>query len=657
MAIESVMMMNVVGKIDYVDRFAKDIFLFNDVQIVDAMNEIDTGRFTLPVCEKNIGELLGFAQLVSGDSMMDEKIFVQKLQKLNELYDNKLTLNMEMLTKKEFDLATILEKSNGFEQYLDIEFGNLNAKKTQLAETEISIVAYDYLKEIDARMEDLNNMEYFTYTIGSVSKDNAARLKSIYNTVTSLVFHIGDKKNEEVFMIMSPKDFEVETNRILQALNFKLIEGYNDTYVKTPNEILTDLNLKKVQLEQEISESESVLEKHRRENLAEANEAFNVLTLYANLNIIKKFMAFSDDNFYFSGWVSKKDKSKIEAIAAKYEDMILMFVEPDLNNKANKPPTKMKNNWLFKPFESLVKMYGVPAYNELDPTPFLSITYLFCFGFMFGDVGQGIVLLLAGIILGRRGIDLGRVLVRMACSSVIFGFIYGSIFGNETLLPTLWIKPFDNINTILLTAVILGVVMLFIAYVYSIINKLRQKDIKEGVFGKNGIAGFVLYISILLAALCGTNIIPGGAPFVPFLVVLCVILIVLVLLREPISNALAKRQLYDTSAGDYYVESGFELFEMLLAMLSNTLSFIRVGAFALTHVGLFLAFETLARMVGGGIGGIFVLILGNVLVIVLEGLIDFIQCLRLQFYELFSKYYTGSGEEFIPLNSESNTII
>ncbi|MEG0495893.1 MAG: V-type ATPase 116kDa subunit family protein, partial [Eubacterium sp.] len=195
------------------------------------------------------------------------------------------------------------------------------------------------------------------------------------------------------------------------------------------------------------------------------------------------------------------------------------------------------------------------------------------------------------------------------------------------------------------------------AYVYSIINKLRQKDIKEGVFGKNGIAGFVLYISILLAALCGTNIIPGGAPFVPFLVVLCVILIVLVLLREPISNALAKRQLYDTSAGDYYVESGFELFEMLLAMLSNTLSFIRVGAFALTHVGLFLAFETLARMVGGGIGGIFVLILGNVLVIVLEGLIDFIQCLRLQFYELFSKYYTGSGEEFIPLNSESNTII
>ena len=86
-------------------------------------------------------------------------------------------------------------------------------------------------------------------------------------------------------------------------------------------------------------------------------------------------------------------------------------------------------------------------------------------------------------------------------------------------------------------------------------------------------------------------------------------------------------------------------------MLSNTLSFIRVGAFALTHVGLFLAFETLAKMIGGGVGGIVVLILGNVLIIVLEGLIDFIQCLRLQFYELFSKYYTGDGEEFVPVRS------
>lgn len=650
MAIENVMMMNVVGKINYVDRFAKDIFLFNDIQIVDAMNEIDTGRFTLPVCEENIGELLGFAQLVPGENMVDEKIFVQKVQKLNELYDNKLTLDTKALSKKEYDLGEILEKTDRFQNYLDTEFENLGKAREKLKKVNTSIEAYEYIKNIDVKMEDLNNMEYFTYTIGSVSKDNAARLKSIYNTVTSIVFHVGDtSQNEEVFMIISPKDFEVETNRILKALNLKLVEGYDDAYVKAPGDILTDLGLEKVKLEKTISENETLLEKHRDENKVEAEEVFNVLTLYANLNIIKKYMAFSDENFYFSGWVSKKDRAALEKIAAQYDNMIVMFTDPDATNK---PPTKMKNNWVFRPFETLVKMYGVPAYNELDPTPFLSITYLFCFGYMFGDVGQGLVLLLAGYILGKRGVELGHVIARMACSSIIFGFIYGSIFGNESILPTLWVRPFENINTVLLTAVVLGVVMLFIAYLYSIINKLRAGDIKEGLFGKNGIAGFVLYISILLCALCATGIIPGGSAFTPFLAVLAVALVILVLLREPIANTIRKRKLYDTSAGDYYVESGFELFEMLLAMLSNTLSFIRVGAFALTHVGLFMAFETLATMVGGGFGGVIVLIVGNVLIIVLEGLIDFIQCLRLQFYELFSKYYTGDGEEFVPLSSE-----
>ncbi|MDO4288374.1 MAG: V-type ATPase 116kDa subunit family protein [Eubacterium sp.] len=654
MAIENVLMMNVVGKIDYVDHFAKDIFLFNDVQIVDAMNEIDTGRFTLPVCEENLRELLGFAQLVPGESMVDEKLFIQKLEKLNELYDNQLTLDFSGLSQKDLDLGEVLRKADRYKDYLNAEFENLGMAEERLKAVNTSLEAYGYIKDVDVPMEELNGMEYFSYTIGSVSKDNAARLKRIYNTVTSIVFHVGDTKNEEVFMILSPKDLEVETNRILKALGFKETPGYDAAYTQTPAEIIAALEAEKRELEEAIERNGELLKKHRKENQKEANEVFSILTLYANLNIIKKYMAFSESNFYFSGWVSKRDRAKLEKIAANYPDMIVMFSEPDAANKA---PTKMKNNWVFKPFESLVKMYGVPAYNELDPTPFLSITYLFCFGFMFGDVGQGLVLLLAGIILGRRGVQLGHVLTRMACSSVIFGFIYGSVFGNETLLPALWVKPFDNINTMLVTAVVLGVIMLLVAYVYSIINKLRQHDIKEGVFGKNGIAGFALYLSILLCALSAAGIIPGMKAAVLPLAVLCVVLVVLVLLREPIVNAMHKRALYDTSAGDYYVESGFELFEMLLAMFSNTLSFVRVGAFALTHVGLFMAFETLSEMVGGGFGGILVLVLGNLLVIVLEGLIDFIQCLRLQFYELFSKYYKGDGEEFVSVTSELNQTI
>ncbi|MEG1432870.1 V-type ATP synthase subunit I [Eubacterium sp.] len=646
MAIENVLMMNVVGKITDVDAFAKDMFLYQDIQIVDTMSEIDAGRFTLPVCEENLDELLGFARLKSGEDVADEKPFVDMVKKLSTLYDDKLEFNMEQLKSLDLNLSSVLEQEKQYEEFINTECMALEPNRARIAEIEKSITAYSYLKDLDVPMTDLDGLKYFSYVLGSVSKDNAARLKSIYNTVTSIVFHVGNNESEEVFLIISPKDLEVETRRILKALGFKTVEGLDQKYTKVPNDILTDLSLERIKLEKQIELCESKIQDYCHDNRREAENLFNVLTLYANINIMKRHMAFSEDNFYFSGWIPKKDKAKLEGIAKKYPGMIVMFSEA---NKSNKPPTKMKNNWVFKPFEALVKMYGVPAYNELDPTPFLSVTYLFCFGFMFGDVGQGLVLLLGGIIAGKKGMDLGNVLSRMAISSIIFGFIYGSIFGNETLLPTLWVRPFSSINTILITAVIVGVAMLLCGYIYSIINKLHSGDIKEGWFGPSGVAGLVLYITLLVCVL-GTLTIGAGA--VMPLYIVAAVLVVLVLFREPIANTIRHRKLYDSTAGDYYVEAGFGLFEMLLGMLSNTLSFIRVGAFALTHVGLFMAFETLAEMVGGGFGGIVVLILGNILIIVLEGLIDFIQCLRLQFYELFSKYYTGDGEEFIPLNTE-----
>lgn len=651
MAIENVMMMNVIGGIDDVDQFAKDIFLFNDIQIVDAMNEIDTGRFTLTVSEENLNELLGFAHLQSGESLVDEKVFTKLVDRLNDLYNGKLKLDYEMIRNKDINLDEVINKANEYEKYLDKEYTGIQKAQSRLQEIDLSLQAYGYLKDLTVEMKELNAMEYFNYTVGSVSKENAARLKSIYNTVTSILFHVGDREQEEVFLIVSPKDFEVETNRILKALNFKEIEGYDTTYTKTPQAILADLYSEQTALEEQIENNQTILEKHRLSNEDEANEIYSVMELYSNISRIKKYMAFSNQNFYFSAWIAVKDKDKLEAIAHKYKGLILQFNAPD---GSNKPPTKLNNNWVFRPFESLVKMYGVPAYNELDPTPFLSITYLFCFGYMFGDIGQGFVFLLAGILFSKRGIQLGRVMTRMACSSMVFGVIYGSVFGNEKLLPALWVKPFDEINTVLLTAVVLGVVMLLAAYAYSIINKLHVGDIKEGVFGKNGVAGLVLYISLLALVLLALGILPGPQMLIPILAVLAVALVFLVLIREPLVNTIKKRKRYDTSAGDYYVESGFELFEMLLAMLSNTLSFIRVGAFALTHVGLFMAFEALAEMAGGGFGGIIVLIIGNVLIIVLEGLIDFIQCLRLQFYELFSKYYTGDGTEFVSLSVELN---
>jgi V/A-type H+-transporting ATPase subunit I len=113
-----------------------------------------------------------------------------------------------------------------------------------------------------------------------------------------------------------------------------------------------------------------------------------------------------------------------------------------------------------------------------------------------------------------------------------------------------------------------------------------------------------------------------------------------------------KRPLHGGDVSGYYIESVFEILETFLSMLSGTVSFIRVGAFALTHVGLFLAFETIGHMMNSTGGSIAMIIVGNIFILILEGLIVFIQGLRLQYYELFSRYYKGNGKLFNAISLE-----
>ena len=186
-----------------------------------------------------------------------------------------------------------------------------------------------------------------------------------------------------------------------------------------------------------------------------------------------------------------------------------------------------------------------------------------------------------------------------------------------------------------------------LSFIFSIINKLRRKEIQEGLFGRNGVAGLSLFLSALLLVLdkaVNISLIPSG-----LLVLVIVLSVVLIVIREPLTNIILKvRPLYHETAGEYYVESGFDIFETFLSLLSNSVSFIRVGAFALNHVGLFVAFHTMAHIIGNLAGNIAMFIIGNLMVIFLEGLIVFIQGLRLVYYEMFSKYYKGEGILYSP---------
>ncbi len=452
-----------------------------------------------------------------------------------------------------------------------------------------------------------------------------------------------NKKNKQIdskenYLLVYPKQVKEDINRAVNTMGFIDKETPDSDNLETINSKLEETN-------EEIKKLEEKIESIKNENSELIENIPYSIDYYEKSGQIKDKMAKGDKYFYLSGWVPKSKVDDFKQLENKYDKTKVNVNE---RSYSQQPPTKLKNNILFKPFEFLVNMYGAPNYNEIDPTPFFAITYLLLYGMMFGDLGQGLVFVLLSFYVDKINKTFGGLIRRIGISSSIFGLMYGSFFGIETLIPTLLIKPFDNIMTVLIASVAFGVLLMIISFIIGIYNKVKkQHNIEEGIFGKEGLAGLMMMVSFILIIL---NIVGKNPLPMPVGIVILVLSIIMIIFKQPLARRLeGSYPLYDSSKGDYYVESSFSIVEALLSVFSNLVSFTRVGAFAINHVGLYMAFEVMAKLAGGGILGVIILILGNILIIGLEGMIVFIQGLRLEFYEMFSKYYEGNGRKFRPI--------
>ncbi|MFV0395111.1 MAG: V-type ATP synthase subunit I, partial [Coprobacillaceae bacterium] len=344
------------------------------------------------------------------------------------------------------------------------------------------------------------------------------------------------------------------------------------------------------------------------------------------------------------GFVPKKESKAFKTSLEEVEG-VRVDVKPSNSDARLTPPTKLVNGWFSKPFRMFVTMYGVPNYNDIDPTLFVAISYTLLFGIMFGDVGQGILLSIIGYIAYKyKGMQLGLVGTRLGISSAIFGVVFGSVFGNEHILTPLF-HTMDSDNTMLLlgATVALGISLIIISMCFNIFLNIRQKNVVEALISNNGIAGLVFYIAVLGSVI--DMLLGIGYVNIFYILGLMIIPILLIFLKEPITHKVQGKPMFPHGFGSFFIEGFFELFEVVLSFISNTLSFLRVGGFVFSHAGMMLVVYTLAEMVGGG-GYWIVLVIGNIFVMCLEGLVVGIQVLRLEFYEMFSRYYLGNGKPF-----------
>ncbi len=372
----------------------------------------------------------------------------------------------------------------------------------------------------------------------------------------------------------------------------------------------------------------------------------------ADLEVAMAITRFSkhEQTFLISGWVPQ---TKISELVSRMETttegrMDIEIVEPKPGGQ-RRPPTLIRNPSFLRPFEAIVETFGTPDYGEIDPTPLAALTFCLMYGIMFGDLGHGLVLAVFGGYLNFRakhemGRAIGAILAVSGICAMIFGIFYGSLFGREDLIPGIWIAPLADIMALMRYSIIGGVVLLTAGFVAAIFNALRTGNRGMLLFGHNGIAGFWFYWAII----------GGGYAFIRGVismrteVILLAIPAVLLLFSEPLIKwANGQMREPDGLGSIFQVEAVFELFDTLIRNFTNTLSFIRLGAFAVAHAGLMQIVFMLAEH-GGMFFGWLVIIIGTLLVIAFEGLVVAIQALRLEYYEFFSKFFDGRGSAFKP---------
>ncbi len=519
---------------------------------------------------------------------------------------------------------------------------------------------FEHFQGLDIRLDDILSCTTIKVRFGRLPKDSYEKLK-LYNANPYVLFFPGASDEGYYWGVyFAPIDLAPEVDRIFSSLYFERLRI--PAAVGKPDEIVAYLKEDKRQTEEQLA----ALDKQIADIwLEERDDCLRVYSQLRQLNYYfsaRRFAARYNDKFILTGWIPSRDEKKFR-LALDGVEGIEYTIERAGNDNHHTPPVKLRNAGLFKPFEFFVDMYGLPRYTEIDPTAFVAITYTLLFGVMFGDLGQGILVALAGWLMWKlKKMPIGKILMPCGISAAFFGVVYGSVFGFEHALDPLYHalfgleeKPIEVMDSswamrIILASVVIGLVLIVLAMCLNIFSSLRRGDYESGVFGPNGIAGLVFYASLVFGfgaqLLLNVKIVT-----LPYVLALIVLPLILVFLREPLGKLMAREPDWKPESwGGFIVQNFFEMFELMLSYLSNTMSFLRVGAFVLIHAGMMMAVFTLAEL-AGGVAYVIIVIFGNALVMCMEALLVAIQVLRLEFYEMFSRYYNGDGRAFKPLDA------
>lgn len=538
---------------------------------------------------------------------------------------------------------------------------DLYAERTALLEQkeacEAGIRKYEHFRGMEVDLDALTRCEFIKARFGHLPKESYKKLQTVFSDNPYIFFYpCSEDKTEYWGVYFAPRDKINEIDGIFAFLLFEPFDvpGAAGTVDEVISEFRRSIEIIDMSLQNVKGEMQAIWQ-------AEKDHCNRIYTRLLSENAafaLKSHALHNDKYFMLVGYIPASAEKQFSNAVSAVSGVTLEIEAPPEDDRIA-VPVKMRSGcrlfrFLVDPYRYYVDMYGTPAYTDIDITPFVAVTYTLLFGMMFGDLGQGAVLALAGFLMWKlKKMELGKILIPCGIASMGFGFVFGSVFGFEELLDPVYhalgwggkpLSVMDSINTVLLTAIGIGVGLMVVAMLLNMYACLKRRKIGEALFGQNGLAGLLLYLAgcnLASGFMGGPQPLSGTASGI--LLGVCAFL--LFIKEIPIALIDKHPSWKPESVMDFILQNLFELLEYILSYLSNTVSFLRVGAFVLVHAGMMMVVFSLA----GESQNLFVILLGNVLVIALEGLLTGIQALRLEYYEMFSRFYVGGGKAFTPV--------
>lgn len=621
---------------------------------IDRMTETYLSKYEIHL-ENALSELTEVANLSPFLEINPYKEALSTIDSFYEQLEDPSQISPELMDIEKA-IKTVRAVQDGFRR-LEEEKSRLQSEHAEILDPLKIIRPF---KNLNFDVSEILNFKYIHYRFGRIEKQYLQKFeKYIYDNLDTLFIKCGEDEMYVYGVYFVPEHQAHKVHAVYSSMHFERIFIPNE-YHGTAAEAFEKLDTRHREIHKALDANKEASRKFLQDNSTKIVSAKAALDACSSSFDIRKLAACTpgDTNTFYilCGWMTEKDALAFQK-DIQNDEKIFCLMEDQKAPATQKPPTKLRNPKLFKPFEMYVKMYGLPAYNEMDPTWFVAITYSFIFGAMFGDVGQGLVLFLGGLFLYKtKKMDLAGIISCAGVFSVFFGFMYGSFFGFEDVLKAIWLKPMNQmmdvplvgrLNAVFVIAIGFGMFIILICMVFNIINSIRRGDTEKTWFDSNAVAGLVFYGSIVLTI--GLFISGKKLPAAAILVIMFGIPLLLMFLKELLTNLVEKKsKILPEQKGMFFVQSFFELFEVLLSYLSNTLSFLRIGAFAVSHAAMMEVVLMLAGATNGGNPNWIVVVLGNIFVCAMEGLIVGIQVLRLEYYEIFSRFYAGNGREFKP---------